>query len=207
MSEYAMQSEPGQEGRILLQTRHWLEHTVIGLNLCPFANSVFRKNQIDYRISHARDTDALLDDLMQAIETLTRVPAFQIDTALLIHPWVLTDFSDYNHFLGIADAVLEATGLEGIIQIASFHPDYRFADVEAEDITNFTNRSPFPMLDLLREASIARAVDAYPDTGEIVRQNISTLKKLGLDGWRALQAIPVDEKPVISISPPPSLPK
>lgn len=177
-----------QETQVLALTRHWLEHTVIGLNLCPFANSVFRKNQIEYRISVARDADALLTDLMQALESLTRTPESQTDTTLLIHPGVLTDFSDYNDFLDVADAVLEATGLAGTIQIASFHPHYCFADVEAEDITNFTNRSPFPMLHLLRESSIERGVAAYPDTEEIVQRNLATLRNLGLDGWRALQA-------------------
>ncbi len=181
-------ASPADEADIIARTRHWLEHTVIGLNLCPFANSVFRKQQIGYRVSHARDADALLSDLLQAVESLTRAPAEQLDTLLLIHPWTLNDFLDFNDFLGVADAVLDGTGLSGTLQIASFHPDYRFADVEPDDITNFTNRSPFPMLHLLREASIERAIQSYPDTDQIVQTNLATLRRIGLDGWQALQS-------------------
>lgn len=172
---------------ILHRTRHWLEHTVIGLNLCPFANSVFRKNQIEYRISRATDTDQLVQDLLLAVESLVNVPAAQVDTALLIHPWVLTDFLDYNDFLGVADAVLEAGGWSGVLQIASFHPDYRFADADPDDITHYTNRSPYPMLHLLREESLDKAIDAYPDTDEIVHHNLATMRRLGLEGWAKLQ--------------------
>lgn len=176
---------------IVLQTQHWLEHTVIGLNLCPFANAVFRKNQIDYRVSHAHDTDALLADLHCAFDALVRTPEDEIATLLLMHPWVLNDFLDYNDFLDIAEAALEAAGLTGELQIASFHPHYRFAGVPADDITHFTNRSPFPMLHLLREAGIENAVRVYPDTELIVERNLATLRRLGLAGWQALQAPPV----------------
>ena len=180
-------SEPGvqppAEAVILNRTRHWLEHTVIGLNLCPFANSVFRKNQIDYRISRAGDTDQLVQDLLLTAESLLNVPAEQTDTALLIHPWVLTDFLEYNDFLGVAEAVFDAAGLSGVLQIASFHPDYRFADEEPDDITHFTNRSPYPMLHLLREASLDQAIAAYRETEDIVTHNLATLRRIGFAGW------------------------
>lgn len=177
---------------IVQRTRHWLEHAVIGLNLCPFANSVFRKNQIEYRISHASDTDQLSLDLLLAAESLVSLPAEQVDTVLLIHPWVLTDFLEYNEFLGVADAMLDASGLSGVLQIASFHPDYLFADAEPDDITHYTNRSPYPMLHLLREASLDKAIAAYPDTDAIVQNNLATLRRIGLAGWEKLQT-PADK--------------
>lgn len=181
--------ESGQAGDavILHRTRHWLEHVVIGLNLCPFANSVFRKNQIEYRISRASDTDQLVQDLLAACELLVSTPADRVDTVLLIHPQVLTDFLDYNDFLDAADAMLEASGLNGVLQIASFHPDYRFAGTETDDITNFTNRSPYPMLHLLREESLDKAIAAYPETDDIVDNNLATMQRIGLTGWTALQ--------------------
>lgn len=180
-----------EDAVILHRTRHWLEHVVIGLNLCPFANSVFRKNQIDYRISRATDTDRLVQDLWDACELLVSTPADQVDTVLLIHPWVLQDFLDYNDFLDVADAMLEASGLSGVLQIASFHPHYRFSGTEADDITNFSNRSPYPMLHLLREASLDKAIAAYPDTDNIVQDNLATMQRIGLTGWAALQT-PMD---------------
>ncbi len=179
------------EAVILHRTRHWLEHVVIGLNLCPFANSVFRKNQVDYRISRATDTDRLAQDLLAAGELLVSVPADEVDTVLLIHPWVLQDFLDYNDFLDVADTVLEASGLSGVLQIVSFHPHYRFAGTDADDITNFSNRSPYPMLHLLREASLDKAIAAYPDTDNIVQDNLATMQRIGLTGWAALQT-PMD---------------
>lgn len=177
---------------VVHRTRHWLEHVVIGLNLCPFANSVFRKNQIDYRISHASDTDQLTQDLLLAAESLVNMPAERVDTVLLIHPWVLTDFLEYNEFLGVADAMLDASGLSGVLQIASFHPDYLFADAEPDDITHCTNRSPYPMLHLLREESLDKAIAAYPDTDAIVQSNLATMRRIGLAGWKKLQA-PADQ--------------
>ncbi|MCM0045050.1 MAG: DUF1415 domain-containing protein [Burkholderiaceae bacterium] len=183
----ADEATPAEDAVIVGRTRQWLEQVVIGLNLCPFANSVFRKNQIDYRISRATDTDQLVQDLLLAAESLIGVPAEQIDTALLIHPQVLTDFSDYNDFLGMADALFDACGLSGVLQIASFHPDYRFADAEPDDITHATNRSPYPMLHLLRETSLDKAIAAHPNTDAIVQHNLATMRRLGWAGWAALQ--------------------
>ncbi|HEU0305759.1 MAG TPA: DUF1415 domain-containing protein [Lysobacter sp.] len=167
-------------------TRRWLERAVIGLNLCPFAKSVYVKQQVRFVLSEARDTDALLQTLRDELLWLQDADPQQTDTTLIVHPHVLADFLDYNDFLGIADDLVAELGLEGEIQIASFHPDYRFAGTAHDDIGNHTNRSPFPTLHLLREASIERAVAAFPDPDAIVERNIATLEKLGIDGWRRL---------------------
>ena len=180
---------PGQipaEVEIVAITRAWLEQAVIGLNLCPFAKSVHVKNQVEYRISKATDTDSLLEDLVAALQDLRATPPEQTDTTLLIHPWVLQDFLEYNDFLAIADVALQALGLEGELQIASFHPHYQFADTDADDIGNCSNRAPFPTLHLIREESIAKAVAAVPDAADIFERNIDTLETLGPQGWRAL---------------------
>ena len=171
-------------------TRHWLRRAVIGLNLCPFAKAALVKEQIRFVLSEARDADALLEDLLAELTHLRDTPAEQIDTTLLIHPYVLTDFLDYNDFLDVADAALTALDLDGEIQVASFHPDYRFADSDEDAIENYSNRSPFPMLHLLREASVERAVAAFPDADAIVERNMATLNKLGVEGWQRLLAIP-----------------
>lgn len=173
---------------IIAATRRWIEKAVIGLNLCPFAKGVYVKKQIRYTVSPARDTAALLDDLVGALHLLQESDPEQVDTALLIHPHVLNDFLEYNEFLGVADATVDALGLRGEIQIASFHPDYQFAGTGKDDIENFTNRSPYPLLHLLREASIERAVEAFPQAEDIFRQNMETLRRLGHAGWAQLDA-------------------
>jgi hypothetical protein len=180
-------------GEFISATKAWLEKAVIGLNLCPFAKAVHVKNQIRYIVSTAQDTDALHADLMAELQALDEADPDQIDTTLLIHPYVLTDFLDYNGFLDIADASVAHMGFAGQIQIASFHPDYQFADSEPDDIGNYTNRSPYPMLHLLREASVERAVAAFPDASEIFEKNIETMRSLGRDGWQRL-GITVEKK-------------
>lgn len=165
-------------------TRQWVERVVIGLNLCPFAKAVQVRGQVRYALSDARDADALLGDLAGELARLRDTPAEVLDTTLLVHPHVLQDFLDYNDFLDLADAAVEGLGLEGVIQVASFHPDYRFADSQAEDIENHTNRSPFPMLHLLREDSIDRAVAAYPEPDAIIGRNQARLRELGHAGLR-----------------------
>ena len=171
-------------------TRRWLERAVIGLNLCPFAKAVHVKQQIHYALSQARSVNELRDELeMQLRELITFNPEVR-DTTLLIVPTVLRDFLDFNDFLAEAEAVLKALDLEGVIQIASFHPDYQFAGTRADDITNFTNRSPYPTLHLIREASIDRAVEAFPDPEAIFETNMKTLENLGLEGWTALNVGP-----------------
>jgi len=172
---------------VVARTQAWLVHAVIGLNLCPFAKSVHIKNQIAYQVSAALDAESLLDDLLTALQTFKEADPELTDTMLLIHPSALQDFFEFNDFLALADAVLASLGLAGVFQIASFHPDYQFADTDADDISNCTNRAPYPMLHLLREASLDKATAAVPDADEIVERNIATLKQLGTEGWQQLQ--------------------
>ena len=167
-------------------TRDWLERAVIGLNLCPFAKAVVARGQVRYVLSDASTPDALLAQLGEELVRLRDTPADQVDTTLLIHPDVLTDFLDYNDFLDAADDLVEALALDGVLQVASFHPQYRFAGTEPDDVENFTNRSPYPTLHLLREDSVSRAVEAFPDPDAIVDRNLATLRALGVDGWRRL---------------------
>ena len=167
-------------------TRAWLEKAVIGLNLCPFAKAAHLKQQIRWVVSLAGDAAGLRAELLNELERLRDTPAEQVDTTLLIHPFVLGDFDDYNDFLDQADAALARLSLVGEIQIASFHPDYRFAGSDADDIENFSNRSPFPTLHLLRESSVAKAVAAFPDAADIYERNIETLRRLGHAGWKQL---------------------
>ena len=176
------------QAAIVAATVDWLEKAVIGLNLCPFAKSVHVKKQIRYVLSGATTPAALLAELMDELQTLSDASPEEIDTTLLIHPDVLTDFLDYNEFLDVVDAAVEDMGLEGELQVASFHPDYQFADTEQDEISNYTNRSPYPTLHLIREASIARAVESFPDAAEIFEKNIETLEGLGHEGWNKLMA-------------------
>ena len=171
---------------VLNQTRQWLEKAVIGLNLCPFAKAVYVKNQVRLVVSQARHADDLLDELDRELELLGNTPAGEIDTTLLIHPTLFDDFLDFNDFLEIAESVLDEHGLEGVLQLASFHPKFQFDGTEPDDISNYTNRAPFAMLHLLREESIDRAVQAFPEAQTIFEENIKTLEKLGHSGWRTL---------------------
>ena len=167
-------------------TRLWLEKAVIGLNLCPFAKAVHLDGRVRYSVSEARDADALVADLAREISALMAADPARVETTLLIHPYVMADFLEYNDFLDIADAAVEALGFEGELQVASFHPRYRFEGSRPDDIANYTNRSPYPTLHLLREESVERAVAAVPDTDAIYEKNIQTLERLGFAGWRAL---------------------
>jgi uncharacterized protein len=171
---------------IVTKTRQWIEAAVIGLNLCPFAKPVYTKDQIRYAVSRAETAEALLAELLDELQTLAAADPERIETTLLIHPAVLTDFLDYNDFLAVADAAVEDLGLTGIVQIASFHPRYQFAGTAPDGIESYTNRSPYPMLHLLREASVERAVAAFPDAAAIYEKNIATLRRLGIAGWRRL---------------------
>jgi hypothetical protein len=167
-------------------TKAWLEKAVIGLNLCPFAKAVYAKNQIRYVVSTARTAEELQADLTSELKLLDAADPNETDTTLLIHPCVLNDFLDYNEFLDIADAEVEQLGMDGRIQVASFHPDYQFADSGPDDIENYTNRSPYPTLHLLREESVERAVDAFPDAADIFEKNMETMRQLGHEGWQQL---------------------
>ena len=168
-------------------TRRWLERAVIGLNLCPFAKAVHAKDQVRFVLSDATTPGALLAQLGEELLLLRATDPDAIDTTLLVHPGVLGDFLDYNDFLDQADALVESLGLEGVLQVASFHPDYRFAGTHPDDAENRTNRSPHPTLHLLREDSVARAVAAFPDPDAIVSRNIETLRRLGDEGWARLR--------------------
>lgn len=171
---------------VVALTQAWVAEAVIGLNLCPFAKSVYVKQQIRYVVSHADNEADLAQQLLDELQHLQAADPELLDTTLLIHPRVLQDFYDYNNFLDVADQVLEDAELDGTIQIASFHPQYQFADALPDDIDNYTNRSPFPVLHLLRESSIDRAVAAYPDASAIFERNIATMRDLGLNGWNRL---------------------
>ncbi len=171
----------------LAETRAWVERAVIGLQLCPFACAPQVKGRVRYVLSTAVEAEALMADLVAELHRLVETPAERVETTLIVHPCALTDFDDYNDFLGLADEALAALDLEGVVQIASFHPDYRFAGSASDDIANATNRSPFPMLQLLREESIERALASVERPESIYEANIRTMERLGADGWAALQ--------------------
>ncbi len=167
-------------------TRNWLENAVIGLNLCPFAKAVLVKGQVHFAVSGATGSREVLDDLRVELDALRAMDPSQRDTTLLVTPGCLADFLEFNALVAQADRLVRKRGLEGVIQIASFHPDYQFGGTERGDITNYTNRSPYPTLHLLREDSVARAVEAFPQAEAIYGENMETLRKLGPEGWSAL---------------------
>jgi len=171
---------------VIAMTRRWFEKSVIGLNLCPFAAGPYRDNRVHFCVSEQRTASGLAEELRSELVNLQAADPLRRETTLLIHPWVLADFVEYNDFLEVCDATIDDLGLEGELQVASFHPRYQFADTQPEDIENYTNRSPYPMLHLLREASVERAITAAGDTEEIYRQNIRTLRELGHLGWQRL---------------------
>lgn len=178
------------ETTVVADTVAWLERAVIGLNLCPFAKSVHVKGQVHYAVSRAATPEALLQDLINELKDLVALDAKGRDTTLLIAPWCLQDFRDFNDFLDLADQALADSALDGVLQIASLHPHYQFADTQPDDITNFTNRSPYPTLHLLREDSIDRAVAAFPNPESIFEANMKTMQTLGVTGWQALRVGP-----------------
>ena len=177
---------PVSSSVVIEDTVHWLERAVIGLNLCPFARGVHVKGQIHYAASHAQTPHELMQDLIVELTDLLAHDAATRDTTLLITTACLADFLDFNDFLAQAEQALQALELDGILQIASFHPDFQFAGTTADDITNCTNRSPYPTLHLLREDSIDRAVRAFPEAATIFEHNMQTLERLGPTGWAAL---------------------
>ena len=165
------------------RTRAWLEHAVIGLNLCPSARAPAIKNRIRYRVSAASTEDELVADLAEELGLLAAAPPEEIETTLLIHPQVLADFYAFNDFQEIAEATVEALGLTGELQVASFHPDFEFGDADENAVENCTNRSPYPTLHLIREVSIERAVAQLDDPDAIYQRNIDVLRQLGWAGW------------------------
>jgi hypothetical protein len=179
-------SDPTMAAAVITATQNWLERAVIGLNLCPFAKSVHVKKQIRYALTVAQTADELLAELEQELQHLAQSDPAELDTTLLIHPQAMVDFLDFHFFLAEADAAIRRLELDGILQIASLHPAYEFAGSNPDDVENFTNRSPYPTLHLLRESSIDRAVAAFPDAAAIFERNIETMNRLGHEGWRKL---------------------
>lgn len=167
-------------------TRQWLVKAVIGLNLCPFAKAPHVKNLVRISVSQARHLDGFLEDLDRELQLLGDTPADELETTLLVHPTLFPDFDTFNQMLDIADAAVVDNGLEGIIQIAPFHPDFQFEGTDSDDIGNYTNRSPYPTLHLIREDSIAKAAQAFPDASAIFERNIALLEKMGHEGWDKL---------------------
>jgi hypothetical protein len=169
---------------VVADTRRWLVRAVIGLNLCPFAKAVHVREQIRYAVSEARDLEGVLSDLEAELKRLEAADPERIDTTLVIFPRALADFVDFNDCLFFAERLVAQMRLKGVLQIASFHPRYQFEGSEPDDIENYSNRAPYPILHLLREASLTRAVEAFPDAAEIYERNMDTLRRLGHDGWR-----------------------
>ena len=164
-------------------TKQWLEKAVIGLNLCPFAKAPHVKNLVRIVVSKARHLDGFLEDLDRELQLLGNTPASELETTLLVHPTLFPDFETFNQMLEIADDAVVENELEGIVQIAPFHPDFQFEGTEADDISNYTNRSPYPTLHLIREDSITKAAEAFPDASAIFDRNIALLEKMGHEGW------------------------
>ena len=184
-------SSPACDDSVVVQdTVRWLERAVIGLNLCPFAKGVHVKGQIHYVVSHATDARDLLQDLQRELEALAEASPDKRDTTLLMAPLVMPDFLDFNDFLELADELVEAMDLAGILQVASFHPQFQFEGTLADDVTNCTNRAPYPTLHLLREESIDRAVEVFPEAEEIFERNMEVLERLGAQGWADLDVGP-----------------
>ncbi|CAG9165265.1 hypothetical protein LMG23992_00405 [Cupriavidus laharis] len=179
-----MPSSASHQDAVIAATRHWLARAVIGLNLCPFAKSVYVKEQVRYVVSDATQAADVLDELERELKRLAETDPAQVDTTLLIVPEALADFLEFNDFLYFADRLLGSLRLEGTLQIASFHPQYQFEGTEPDDIENYTNRAPYPILHLLREESIARAAEAFPDAADIYERNMETVRRLGHEGWR-----------------------
>lgn len=167
-------------------TKQWLEKAVIGLNLCPFAKAPHVKNLVRIVVSKARHLDGFLEDLDRELQLLGNTPASELETTLLVHPTLFPDFETFNQMLEIADNAVVENELEGIVQIAPFHPDFQFEGTEADDISNYTNRSPYPTLHLIREDSITKAAEAFPDASAIFDRNIALLEKMGHEGWDKL---------------------
>ena len=179
--------QPADTERIAIEdTQLWLTRAVVGLNLCPFAKAVMAKGQVRYVVTELTEPEQVLKLLQTEMQTLVDTDPDTLDTTLLIAPYLLPDFLDFNEFLFDCEAVLQAMDLEGVLQIADFHPRYQFAGTQADDISNFTNRAPYPTLHLLREESIDKAVEAFTDASLIYERNMQVLEDLGREGWEGL---------------------
>lgn len=173
--------------QVIAETQAWITHAVVGLNLCPFARAVQVKNQIRCVVSEATHIDELMAQLCEEMHILAEADPAKLETTLLIHPKVLTDFLDFNDFLELADAALEELDYDGVLQVAPFHPQFQFDGTDADDLTNATNRAPYPTLHLLREDSVERAVQTFPNAEAIFETNIATLQRVGAAGWAEIQ--------------------
>jgi hypothetical protein len=180
--------EPPSDKEVIDATQQWLVKAVIGLNLCPFAKAEHVHGRIRYVVSRAASRQELVEELHREVAFLNAADPAQTETTLVMMASMLQDFLDFNDFLDAADGVIDDLDLEGVIQIASFHPQFQFGDAGPDDIENHTNRSPWPTLHLIREASIDRAVAAFPDAADIYERNIAVLRQLGLEGWKKLMS-------------------
>ncbi|QJW85220.1 DUF1415 domain-containing protein [Ramlibacter terrae] len=171
---------------VVADTRRWLERAVIGLNLCPFAKAVLAKGQVHFAVTESDQAPDVLRDFERELQALVALDAAKRDTTLLAIPNALQDFLDFNDLTAKAERLVRKRGLEGVVQVASFHPRFVFAGTDEDDITNATNRAPYPTLHLLREESIDRAVAAFPDPAAIYETNMQTLEDPGEEGWKAL---------------------
>lgn len=175
-----------QDEEIIALCRHWLEQAVIGLNLCPFARKPYNLKRLRFSISHARHLDAFLEFIEQEIQLLLQTPAHETETTLIVEPSLFTGFETFLDAVTLAEDVLQEIGANGIIQIAPFHPEFQFADEPKDDISNYTNRSPYPILHLIRESSIDQAIAAFPDAATIYERNKALLREMGMEGWTKL---------------------
>ena len=181
-------ADPAHTERIAIEDTHaWLTRAVVGLNLCPFAKAVMAKGQVRYVVTEFTEPEQVLKLLQSEMQTLVDADPDTLDTTLLIAPYLLPDFLDFNEFLFDCEAVLQAMELEGVLQIADFHPNYQFAGTAPDDVENRTNQSPYPTLHLLREDSVTRAVQAFPDAALIYERNTALLREMGVAGWQALE--------------------
>lgn len=179
-------SRSTEDDAVIESMQNWVDKAVIGLNLCPFAKAVQVKGQVRYVVSHATKEADVLKQLARELLTLADADPVQLDTTLLMLPYMFEDFIDFNDFLDLADELLENLGLVGVLQIADFHPRYQFEGTEFDDMGNYTNRAPYPTLHLLREESIDKAVQAFPQAEAIFERNIEVLETLGIQGWKDL---------------------
>lgn len=184
MKDGSKSDEIENEEQVVLAVRKWVETLVVGMNLCPFAKRELVKNRVRFVATAATTQEQLLQVLRAELELLNTDSA--IETTLLIHPDVLQNFYDFNDFLHDADSLLVEMEEEGIYQIASFHPDYQFGGTSPSDAENYTNRSPYPVLHLLREDSLERVIADYPNVDDIPQRNIELMNELGRDKLQAL---------------------
>jgi hypothetical protein len=179
------------KSQVISETRRWLSEVVIGLNLCPFAKHPYTRDSIRYVVFEASDVEALNEVLLWEAQYMMSQAEEEVSTTLIIHPNLLEDFLDYNDYLGVAEDIIYDNGLEGKVQVASFHPDYQFAGTKPEDVENYTNRSPYPMLHLIREAQLERVLAHFPEPDLIPIQNIETMKGLGkekiMEIWKRIK--------------------